>query len=167
MVKTPPAKAGDIRDAGSIPGWKVPRRRAWQPTLVFLPGEPHGQRSLASMESHRVGLDQSDLAQHRPGSSLLHAGFSLVAASGGSSPVAVLGFLMWWLLMLQSTASGAHGLQQPWLPGLAAPGVWDLPGAGIKPVSPREALKYVLYESSRSLRLSILCSLVSPLMYFK
>ena len=22
-------------------------RRAWQPTLVFLPGEPHGQRSLA------------------------------------------------------------------------------------------------------------------------
>ena len=26
---------------------KIPRRRAWQPTPVFLPGEPHGQRSLA------------------------------------------------------------------------------------------------------------------------
>ena len=26
---------------------KIPRRRAWQPTLVFLPGESHGQRSLA------------------------------------------------------------------------------------------------------------------------
>ena len=26
---------------------KSPRRRAWQPTLVFLPGESHGQRSLA------------------------------------------------------------------------------------------------------------------------
>ena len=26
---------------------KIPWRRAWQPTLVFLPGEPHGQRSLA------------------------------------------------------------------------------------------------------------------------
>ena len=25
---------------------KIPRRRAWQPTLVFLPGESHGQRSL-------------------------------------------------------------------------------------------------------------------------
>ena len=25
---------------------KIPRRRAWQPTPVFLPGEPHGQRSL-------------------------------------------------------------------------------------------------------------------------
>ena len=26
---------------------KVPWRRAWQPTPVFLPGEPHGQRSPA------------------------------------------------------------------------------------------------------------------------
>ena len=26
---------------------KIPRRRARQPTLVFLPGESHGQRSLA------------------------------------------------------------------------------------------------------------------------
>ena len=25
---------------------KIPRRRAWQPTPVFSPGEPHGQRSL-------------------------------------------------------------------------------------------------------------------------
>ena len=27
--------------------WKIPWRRAWQPTLVFLPRESHGQRSLA------------------------------------------------------------------------------------------------------------------------
>ena len=26
---------------------KMPWRRAWQPTPVFLPGESHGQRSLA------------------------------------------------------------------------------------------------------------------------
>ena len=25
---------------------KIPWRRAWKPTLVFLPGESHGQRSL-------------------------------------------------------------------------------------------------------------------------
>ena len=25
---------------------KIPWRRAWQPTQVFLPGESHGQRSL-------------------------------------------------------------------------------------------------------------------------
>ena len=35
--------------------WKIPRRRAWQPTPVFLPGEPQGQRSLAvhSPYSHK------------------------------------------------------------------------------------------------------------------
>ena len=27
---------------------KIPWRRKWQPTPVFLPGESHGQRSLAS-----------------------------------------------------------------------------------------------------------------------
>ena len=26
---------------------KIPWRRAWQPTPVFLPGESHGQRNLA------------------------------------------------------------------------------------------------------------------------
>ena len=26
--------------------WKMPWRRAMQPTPVFLPGEPHGERSL-------------------------------------------------------------------------------------------------------------------------
>ena len=27
-------------------GWKIPWRRAEQPTPLFLPGESHGQRSL-------------------------------------------------------------------------------------------------------------------------
>ena len=43
VVKNLPAKLGDVRDAGSIPG---SGRREWQPTPVFLPGESHGQRSL-------------------------------------------------------------------------------------------------------------------------
>ena len=30
---------------------KIPWRRAWQPTPVFLPGESHGQRTLAGKES--------------------------------------------------------------------------------------------------------------------
>ena len=36
---------------------KIPWRRKWQPTPVFLPGESHGQRSLAGYSpwSHRVG----------------------------------------------------------------------------------------------------------------
>ena len=38
---------GDIRDMGLTPRVrKIPWRRAWQPTSVFLPGESHGQRSL-------------------------------------------------------------------------------------------------------------------------
>ena len=37
---------------------KIPWRKAWQPTPVFLPGKSHGQRSLAgfwSIGSWRVG----------------------------------------------------------------------------------------------------------------
>ena len=42
-----PADAGDAGDMGLIL-WigKIPWRRAWQPTPLFLPGEFHGQRSL-------------------------------------------------------------------------------------------------------------------------
>ena len=48
MVKNPPASAGDIRDAHSVPGsGRFPWRRAWQSTPVLLPEESHGQRSLA------------------------------------------------------------------------------------------------------------------------
>ena len=48
MVKNLPASARDVTDVGLIPGLgRSPWRRAWQPTLVFLPGESHGQRSLA------------------------------------------------------------------------------------------------------------------------
>jgi len=47
VIKSPPADAGDVRDMGLIPGSGRSRRRAWQPTRVFLPKESHGQRSLA------------------------------------------------------------------------------------------------------------------------
>ena len=42
VVKNGPANASDpwVR--------RIPWRRAWQPTPVFLPGESHGPRSLAS-----------------------------------------------------------------------------------------------------------------------
>ena len=56
MVKNLPASAGDVRDTGSIPGLeRFPWRRAWQPTPVFLPGESHGQRSLAGY-AESIGL---------------------------------------------------------------------------------------------------------------
>ena len=44
VVKTPPAKAGDV---GLIPALgRFHWRRIWQPTPVFLPGKSQGQRSL-------------------------------------------------------------------------------------------------------------------------
>ena len=44
VVKNLPASAGDL---GLIPeSGKIPSRRKWQPTPVFLPGKAHGQRSL-------------------------------------------------------------------------------------------------------------------------
>ena len=64
MVKNLPANAGDARDVGSIPGaGKIPCRRKWLPISVFLPGESHGQSSLAGYSpwGPRVGHDWSGL----------------------------------------------------------------------------------------------------------
>ena len=46
VVKNPPANAGDMRRRFSPWVGKIPWRRAWQPTPVFLPGKFHRQRSL-------------------------------------------------------------------------------------------------------------------------
>ena len=66
VVKNPPANAGDIRDAGSIPRshpWfgKIPWRRKKQPSPGFLLGESHGQRSLVDYSSR--GHKESDTTE--------------------------------------------------------------------------------------------------------
>ena len=47
---------------------KIPWRRAWQPTPVFSPGEPHGQRSLEAtvqrVAKSRTRLKRLRTAQH-------------------------------------------------------------------------------------------------------
>ena len=48
VVKNSPTNAGDIRPGFDPWVGKIPWRRAWQPTPVFLPGESHEKRSLAS-----------------------------------------------------------------------------------------------------------------------
>ena len=56
-VKNLPANAGDLRDADSIPR---SGRRAWQPTPVFLPGEPPWRKEpgrLKCIGLHRVRHD--------------------------------------------------------------------------------------------------------------
>ena len=47
VAKNPLVNAGDVRDLGSIPGSGRSSKRERQPNPVFLPGESHGQRSLA------------------------------------------------------------------------------------------------------------------------
>ena len=67
VVKNPPANAGEKRDGaggwGVIHPWvgKIPWRRAWQPTPIFLPGESHGQRSLAGYSPK--GYKKSDTTE--------------------------------------------------------------------------------------------------------
>ena len=47
VVKNPPADAGHVRLRFNPWVRKIPWRKAWQPTPVFVPGESHRQRSLA------------------------------------------------------------------------------------------------------------------------
>ena len=57
MVRNLPANAGD---AGSISGvGKIPWRRKWQPTPVFLPQKSHGQRGLGGYSP--LGCKESDM----------------------------------------------------------------------------------------------------------
>ena len=66
MVKTLPA-CRRHRRCGFDP-WvgRVPWRRKWQPTPVFLPGESHGQRSLVGYSPWgRRELDMTELQSMR------------------------------------------------------------------------------------------------------
>ena len=48
VVKNSPANASCRRCEFNPWVRKIPQRRVWQPTPVFLPGESHGQRSLGA-----------------------------------------------------------------------------------------------------------------------
>ena len=65
VVKNPPANAGDVRDVGSVPGsGRSPRGGHGNPTPVFLPGESHGQRSLAGGPWARKESDTTEAMKH-------------------------------------------------------------------------------------------------------
>ena len=57
VVNNLPVNAGDM---GSIPG-SGRSSRAWQPILVFIPGESHGQRSLEGYSPR--GRKELDMTQ--------------------------------------------------------------------------------------------------------
>ena len=56
VLKNSPVNAGNMRHGFNPWFRKIPWRRAWQPTPIFLPGESHGQKNLAgySPGSQRV-----------------------------------------------------------------------------------------------------------------
>ena len=58
VVKNSPENAGDKRHGFDFSVGKI-WRRAWQPTPVFLPENPHGQKSLAGCSSW--GHKESDM----------------------------------------------------------------------------------------------------------
>ena len=61
--KSLPANAGRLKKCG-LDSWvgKIPWRRKWQPTPVFLPGGSHGQRSLAVYSP--CDCTESDSTEH-------------------------------------------------------------------------------------------------------
>ena len=77
----------------SFDSWvgKIPWRRAWQPTPVFLPGESHRQRSLGlqSIGSQRVGIDWNNWnnSAHTP---------KLNCSLSFSSPITLRRFRLLW-----------------------------------------------------------------------
>ena len=60
VAKNPPAVQEPLEIKHPWEG-KIPCRRAWEPTPVFLPGESHGQRSLARPGPR--GHKESDMTQ--------------------------------------------------------------------------------------------------------
>ena len=67
---------------------KIPWRRKWQPTPVFLPAESHGQRSLAGATVHGVAESQTQLSMcwHRKGARALQISESVSVGFLGHGP---------------------------------------------------------------------------------
>ena len=70
-------------------------------------------------------------------------GLSLVAASRGYSSLRCAGFSLWWLLLLQSTGSRRTGFSSCGSQAQLLRGIWDLPGPGLKPMSPALAGRFL------------------------
>ena len=77
VVKNQLANAGDIGDEGSIPGLgKIPWRRAWESTPVFLPGESPWTEEAGGVygpwgQKESIMTEQLSIAQHNPTTSVL------------------------------------------------------------------------------------------------
>ena len=98
---------------------KIPWRRKWQPTPVFLPGEFHGQRSLASYNPWGLRV-KHDLATKPPPGKLLVVACGIVFPDQGLNPGSL------------SLGLSRH---EHWS-GLPFPSPGTLPDPGTEPMSP-------------------------------
>ena len=78
VVNNMPANAVDKRLGFSPQLGKIPGRRKWQPTPVFLPGESHGQRSLAGYSPQ--GRKELDTTERLP----FHFSLSCIGEGNGN-----------------------------------------------------------------------------------
>ena len=60
-VKSLPASAGNVSDAGSIPGNRPPGKGNGNPLQFSCLGESYGQKSLAGYKS--IGCQESDMTE--------------------------------------------------------------------------------------------------------
>ena len=150
---------------------KIPWRREWQPTPVFLPGKSHGHRSLVGYSSR--GHKESDTTEEtacahinsfsfsigRPG--LCACGLSPGAACRGCC---VPGSSWWWCLSLRSTSARCKGFRSCGC-RLSSSGEWaelprsrwNLPAPAIDPVSLAMAGGFLTTgQPGKSLYLSII-----------
>ena len=65
VVKKPPVNVGNTSCGFSPCVGKIPWRKAWQPSPVFLPGESQGQRRLAGYSpwGHKES-DKTEVSEH-------------------------------------------------------------------------------------------------------
>ena len=70
---------------------KIPWRRAWHPTPVFLPGESHGQRSLVGYSPQ--GCKELDMTEHAHMQEFHSHTFTVFSRPKGTQVVAI-GYLM-------------------------------------------------------------------------
>ena len=126
---------------------KIPWRRAWQLTPVFLTGESHGQRSLVGYGPW--GQEESDMIDYH-----FHFSWtinSVVIVSGGQQRDSAIQiheskmkvkslsrvqlFATPWTVAYQAPPSMGFSRQECWS-GLPFPSPGDLPDPGIEPRSP-------------------------------
>ena len=121
---------------------KIPLRRKWQPTPVFLPGESRGQRSWWTTV-HRVAKNQTQLSDfHFHFQEIVKCWVGRSLNTSSKAPACMLNCfsciplcVTLWTAACQAPLSIGSSRQEYWS-GLPFSPLGDLPDPGIKPSSP-------------------------------